>query len=67
MIRRICDLKQEEIVVGLKLRSMIDSNCIGEIVQIDKENDNFAWIKWPHYNKPYGGFYGTNCKCEVVE
>jgi len=65
---RICDLPEEKIVVGMKVRSLVkDSTRIGEIVKIDFDDDRYAWILWEGNDKPYGGFYGNNCKCEIVE
>jgi len=62
---RICDLKQEDIVVGLRIKSLI-SNKLGIVVKVDHEDDDYAWIKWDDEEKAFSGFYGTNCECEVV-
>jgi hypothetical protein len=65
--RRICDLTTEEVVVGLRIRSLTDPLKLGTIVKIDVEDDHYAWIKWDHESKPFGGFYGNACKCEIVQ
>ncbi len=45
---KINELKQEQVVVvGLKLRSLINPSKIATIVRIDKSDDNYAWIQWP--------------------
>lgn len=67
MAKRICDLSQADIKVGLKVRSLKDPNRIGVIEKVDPNDDDYAWIKWPGDDKAYGGFYGTDCKCEVVD
>lgn len=67
MARRICDLKLEEITIGMKVRSLRDPEYIGVIVKIDTSDDDYAWVKWPKDDKAYSGFYGNNCRCELVE
>lgn len=65
---RICDLPEEKIVVGMRIRSLVPPHTkLGTIVKIDPDDDDYAWIHWDGDDKPYGGFYGNACKCEVVE
>lgn len=64
---RICDLPQANIKEGLKIRSLKDPYKIGVITKVDAKDDDYAWIKWPGDDKAYSGFYGTDCKCEIVE
>jgi hypothetical protein len=65
---RICDLPEDKIVVGMKVKSLVPPHDkIGVIVEIDMDDDHYAWILWEGDEKPYGGFYWNHCKCEVVE
>lgn len=63
---RVFDLRQEGIQEGLRIKSLI-SNRTAAVVEVDERDDCYAWILWEGDDKPYSGFYGTNCKCEVVE
>lgn len=63
---KISDLKQENIVIGLKIRSLKNPNKIGQIVKIDHDDDQYAWVLWSGEEKAYSGFYGTDCECELV-
>jgi hypothetical protein len=65
---RICDLKEEDIKVGLRLKSLASdsSNLVGTIVEIDPTHDNLAWIQWDGEDHPTSGFYGNDCACEIV-
>jgi len=62
---KISDLKQEDIVVGLRIKSLI-SDKLATIVKVDHEDDDYAWVLWDGEEKPFSGFYGTNCECEVM-
>lgn len=62
---RINELTQEQIVVGLRIKSLV-SDKLGTIVEVDHKDDDYAWIRWDGDDKPYSGFYGTDCECEVV-
>ena len=64
---KIKDLKIEDIKVGMKIRSQVDYNHIGTIVQIDEDDDYYCWVQWPEDARSYGGFYGNSNDCEVVE
>lgn len=66
---RICDLPQDKIVVGMRLRSLVDPNRLGTIVKIDIDDSNepYHWIHWDGEKKPWGGFFFNDCKCEVVD
>ena len=66
---RIYDLKEEEIVIGLRIKSLnpLHPNLYGTIVKIDLTHDNLAWITWNGETEPTSGFYGNDCECEVVE
>jgi len=63
---RICDLQEDQVVVGLQIRSLVDPMRIGTIVDIDYVDDASAWIRWEGETDVYSSFYGNNCKCEVV-
>lgn len=63
----ISDLLEKQIFVGMRIRSLVDPNKLGTIVKIDRDDDNYAWIQWDGDYKPFSGFYGNNCDCEVVE
>lgn len=62
---KVCDLKEESIVIGLKIKSLV-SDRIGTVVKIDYEDDRYAWVLWDGDLKPFSGFYGNDCRCEVV-
>jgi hypothetical protein len=64
---RVCDLKQKDIVVGLRIRGLAHPDIIGTIVKVDPKDDDYAWIQWSNYSYPFSGFYGTSCECEVVQ
>ena len=63
---RVNELKPEDIHVGMKIRSLKNPNKLATVVDIDHADDDFAWIQWEGDDKPYSGFYGNNCSCEVV-
>jgi hypothetical protein len=63
---RIHDLSETEIVVGLRLKSPSKPNCFGTVVEIDRSDDNFAWVLWDGEPGPFSGFYRNNCDCGVV-
>ncbi len=66
---RICDLPENKIVVGLRLRSLINPNHLGTIIEIDTSDpgEPYSWIKWDHKDQAYSGFFWNDCECEVVE
>jgi hypothetical protein len=63
---KIRDLKPEEVVVGIVVRSLAPSKRLGKIVEIQKYKDDLAWIQWDGEEEPTSGFYGNDCECEVV-
>jgi len=65
---RICDLPEEKIVVGMRIRSLVPPHTkLGTIVNIELDDDRYAWIHWDGDHKPISGFYGNNCEREVIE
>jgi len=62
---KINELSEEEIVVGLKVKSLCDEK-VGVIVKIDYNRDNYAWILWEGEVEPRSGFFGNQCACEVI-
>ena len=64
---KVSDLRPNQIRVGLKLRSLINSANIGTITSIDKDRDNLAWITWSGSQAPTSAFFGNECECEVIE
>jgi hypothetical protein len=65
---RVCDLPESEIKVGLRVRSLADSNRIGEIISVTEvRGDMYSWILWPGETHPHSGFFWNHCTCEVVE
>jgi hypothetical protein len=64
---RIFDIPEDQIKVGTRIRSLVDPNKLGTIVEKDESRDLYFWIQWDGDDKPYGGFYWNHCKCEVVE
>lgn len=63
---KICDLKQDQVTVGTRIRSLTNRNILGTIVAIDKNDDNYAWVKWDNEAVAFSGFYGNDCECEIV-
>lgn len=62
---RIKDLKEDEIVVGMRIRELA-SGIGGTIIAIDKNHDQLAWVQWDGKAEATSGFYGNDCDCEVV-
>ena len=61
---RICDLKQHQVKVGMRVRSLA-LDRVGTIVAIDRDDDNYSWIQWDGDSRPCSGFYGTDCECKI--
>jgi hypothetical protein len=65
---RICDLTEEQIHVGLRIRSLIDYNHLATVVKReDKGSETYWWILWDGEKLPFSGFFWNDCECEVVE
>jgi len=64
---KINELAPGQIKVGMRIRSLVDSSHLGTVVQIDHDDDEFAWILWDGQDEPYSGFYGEDCECEIAE
>lgn len=64
---KVCNLRLEQVVVGLKIRGLVPPYRIGTVTHIDHKDDDYAWILWEGEDKEHSGFYGNDCKCEVVE
>ena len=62
---RIKDLRDDEIVVGMRLRGLA-SGVYGTIIAIDRNHDQLAWVQWDGKAQATSGFYGNDCDCEVV-
>lgn len=64
---KISDLKPEDIVIGIRVKSLI-INKTGTIVKIDKllSHHPFCIILWDGEKIACSGFYFNNCKYEVV-
>lgn len=65
---KVCDLKQNQIVIGLKIKSLVNDK-VGIIVKIDKteyNGDLYHWISWDGA-EPIGGFWYKDCDNEVIE
>ena len=65
---RICDLKLEDVKIGLRVRSLADPNLLGTIVETecDGGNEVVHWIQWDGEASPRSGFYWNDCECEVI-
>jgi len=63
---RVCDLDISDIKVGLKVKGL-KTGRIGTIVEIDENDDYYAWIQWDDGSPVVGGFYGNDCKMEIVQ
>lgn len=66
---RICDLPEDKIVVGMRIKSLVPPHSkLGTIISIDSSDDNFTVIQWDTNEFPsVSGFYGNDCECEIVE
>jgi|GEM_PF-7043731 len=66
---RICDLPEDKIVVGMRVKSLVPPHDrLGTIIKIDPNDDNYAWIKWDTDEfPPESGFYGNDCECEIAD
>jgi hypothetical protein len=62
---RIKDLRDDEIVVGMRLRGLA-TGVYGTIIAIDRDRDQLAWVQWDGKAQTTSGFYGNDCDCEVV-
>lgn len=65
---RICDLKEDQIKLGMRIRSLVNPNKLGTIVEReDIRRDDYWWIQWDGDTKKTSGFFFNMCSCEVVE
>lgn len=65
---KINELKLEQVVVGLRFRSLVNHDRIGRIVKIDKDDDYSVYYQWEDEDETATGcWYGNDCECEVVE
>ena len=64
---RVCDLKDDKVYVGMRIRSLVDYDKIGTVVKINYDDDDFTWVTWDGEDAPRSGFYGTDCECEIVD
>lgn len=69
---RISDLKDEDIKVGMKIRSSANPGVTGVIVRITcppEDRYQYAWVQWS--NRPdgdvSGGFWENQCECEIID
>ena len=65
---KISDLSEDEIKIGLRVRSMANPEKIGTVVSVDPPPYETYWyILWDGDEYPFSGFYWNHCDCEVVE
>ena len=65
---KISDYPEDQIKIGMRLRSLKDPNRLGTIVEMDPPPyDTYWWIQWDRDDKAYSGFFWNHCECEVVE
>jgi len=65
---RICDVAEDQIKIGLRVRSLANPEKIGTIVKVDEPpSETYWWIQWDGDAQPYSGFYWNNCECEIVQ
>lgn len=63
---KVSDLKQEKIVIGLKIKSLCNDK-IGTIVKIDNEHgDIYNWVSWDGAEAT-SGFWDNVCDNEIIE
>ena len=63
---RICDMKEEDIVIGLRVRGL-KTGKLGTIVKSEtKGSETYHFILWDGELEPNSGFYWNDCECEVV-
>ena len=64
---RICDVSEDQIKIGMRVRSLANPNKLGTIVDAGLlPHDLYWWIQWDGDTKAYSGFYWNHCKCEIV-
>jgi len=63
---RICDIKSDQIHVGMRIKSLAKPRD-GTLVSCDYHDDEYWWIQWDGEDDIHSGFYGNDCKCEIVE
>lgn len=63
---KIKDLKQGDIVPGLRIKGQKTPGLEGTILFTNHEDDEFSWVIWDNLDYAKSGFYGTNSNCEVV-
>jgi hypothetical protein len=63
---RICDLTEEQIYVGMRIKSFI-SDKRATIVEHDTTRNSYWWILWDGDTNPFSGFWWNHCECEVIE
>jgi hypothetical protein len=64
---RICDLKNGEIKIGMRVKSLVDDK-LGTINHIFAEDHYFTTIIWDDLDDDMcSGFFGNDCECEIIE
>jgi hypothetical protein len=65
---RICDVPEDQIKIGMRVRSLTNRDKLGTIVEVDDPPyDTYWWIQWDGDTKAYSGFYWNDCECEIVQ
>ena len=64
---RISDIPEDQIKVGMRIRSLVDPNKLATIVERDESRDLYFWIQWNGDDEAYSGFFWNYCECEVID
>lgn len=59
-------LREDQVVVGLRIRAISDPTLVGVVCEVDKDDDSYAWVIWGEETVKRAGFYWNHCDCELV-
>lgn len=65
MQMKVKDLNQQDIHIGMLIRSLKDET-LSIVVCTDYKDDNYSWTLNSKDNYPRSGFYGTDCECDLI-
>lgn len=63
---KLRELKQENVVPGLRLRSLKNPENLGTVTSIDWRDDGWCYIQWDHLDYETGTYHHL-AENEVVE
>lgn len=63
----IRDLSPDQVVIGLRVRSLACDDIIGTVVKSEEiRGQTYYWVQWDNDERIYSGFFYNQCDCEVV-